>query len=45
MSQALIDPEEQADLKMLWLPKDKWVPYMICHMTAIRAKFFPEQKP
>lgn len=45
MLQAAVSPKEQEALKMLWVPKDKWDAYLITHMHAIRAKFFPESKP
>lgn len=40
--QKLVTPEEQGVLKMLWLPQDEWEKYLITHMHAIRAKYFPK---
>jgi hypothetical protein len=32
-------------VRLLWTRNDKWAPYLLTHMKAIRAKYFPGKKP
>jgi hypothetical protein len=41
--QALVPAKELHDVKMVWLaPEDDWDAYILTHMQAIRAKYFPK---
>ena len=39
-------PEEAEAVKLLWeAPDDDWEDYILTHMRAIRAKYFPKKAP
>jgi hypothetical protein len=39
-----VPPEEADAVKMLWeAPDDNWEEYILTHMHAIRAKYFPKK--
>ena len=43
--QGLIRTGEQASWQLVWGPGDDWEKYLLTHMRAIRAKYFPPRAP
>ena len=39
--QGLIRKGEQVSWQLVWGPDDDWEKYLLTHMRAIRAKYFP----